>query len=114
VVHFHVHSELAEVRAYAKAQGWLDRGFTHLQIAWLELRYTTDGWKTTQVLRSTDAPSPVVGGYFFLAGVPAGTEVELAVHAGLFCRAPTDLAGYRERGSLWFNNGGRNYRQFSR
>jgi hypothetical protein len=114
VVHFHVGPEMEDVKRFALAQGWLDKGYTALGIAWLELRYTTDGWKTTRVLKSTDVPSPVVGGFFFLPGVPKGTEVELAVHAGVFCRAPGDVAGYRERGSLWFNNGGRNFRQVSR
>src|SRR5262249_18777050 len=98
----------------AHEQGWHATGFTALSVGWLELRYTTDGWKTTRVLKSTDVPCPVVGGYFFLAGVPIGTEVELAVHAGILCRSPGDRAGYRERGSLGFNNGGKNYRQLPR
>jgi hypothetical protein len=113
VVHFHIGPETEEVKRFALAQGWLDRGYSSLSIGWLELRYTTDGWKTTHVLKSTDVPSPVVAGFFFLPGVPPGSEVELAVHAGVFCRAPGDVAGYRERGSLWFNNGGLNYRQVS-
>jgi hypothetical protein len=114
VVHFHVYPEMAEVRAYAEGQGWLSRGWSVLRIPWLELHYTTDGWQTARVLRSTDVPSPVVGGFFFLPDVPRGTLVELAVHAGVSCRALSDTAGYRERGSLWFNNGGSNYLQRSR
>src|SRR4051794_22652876 len=74
VVHFHVYPEMREVREYAAAQGWLKKGFTTLQVPWVELRYTTDRWKTTQVLRSTDVPSPVVSGFFFLPAVPRGTE----------------------------------------
>jgi len=114
VVHFHVDAKTPEVQAYARAQGWLERGFSVVQVTWQELRYTTDGWKTTRILRSTDVPSPVVSGFFFLPGVARGTEVELALHVGLSCRAPGDAAGYRERGSLWFNDGGKNYRQQSR
>jgi hypothetical protein len=114
VVHFHVGPEMDEVWRYAAERGWLEKGFTALSIGWLELRYSTDGWKTTHVTKSTDVPCPVVADYFFLPNVPRGTEVELAVQAGVLCRAPTDAAGYRERGSLWFNNGGQNYRQVSR
>jgi len=114
VVHFHVGPELDEVRAFAAERGWLEKGYPQLSIGWTELRYTTDGWKTTHVLKSTDVPCPVVSGFFFLPGVARGTQVELAVHAGVFCRAASDTAGYRERGSLWFNNGGKNYRQQSR
>jgi hypothetical protein len=114
VVHFHVFPEMEEVQRYARERGWLDKGHSVLSIAWLELHYSTDGWKTVKVLKSTDVPSPVVGGYFFLPGVPGGTRVDLAVQAGIICRAPNDLAGYRERGSLWFNNAGLNYRQTSR
>src|SRR5690242_12719398 len=93
VVHFHVFPEMEEVQEYARAQGWLQRGFSQVQVTWLELRYTVDGWKTVHVLRSTDVPSPVVGGFFFLPAVPRGSDVELAVHAGLSCRAPGDTAG---------------------
>jgi hypothetical protein len=114
VVHFHVWPEMDEVRAYASERGWLEKGFTQLSIGWTELRYSTDGWKTTHVLKSTDVPCPVVGGYYFLPGVPRGTDVEIAVQVGVFCRAPSDTAGYRERGSVWFNNSGRNYCQTSR
>jgi hypothetical protein len=114
VVHFAVFPEMEEIQAYAQERGWLAKGYRHIQVSWLELRYTTDGWKTTQVLRSTDVPSPVVSGYFFLPSVPRGSTVEFAVHVGLTCRAPTDNAAYRERGSFWFNNGGQNYLQTSR
>ncbi len=114
MVHFHVDAKTPEVVAFAHEKGWVGRGFTVVQVTWQELHYTTDGWKTTQVLRSTDVPSPVVSGFFFLPGVAKGTEVELAVHVGLSCRAPGDPAGYRERGSLWFNAAGKNYRQVSR
>jgi hypothetical protein len=113
-VHFLVHGEMPEVLAYAAARGWLEKGFSRITVTWLELRYTTDGWKTTHVLHSTDVPCPVVNGFFFLPDVPPGQEVEFAVHAGLACHAPTDTAGCRDVGDVWFNNGGANYRQKSR
>jgi hypothetical protein len=114
VVHFQVDPHLEEVLKFAASQGWSAKGFSALSINWVELRYSADGWKTTHVLRSTDVPSPYVSGFFFLAGVPCGTQLELAVHVGVLCRAPGDTAGYRERGSFWMNNRGHNYRQTTR
>ncbi|MEW5738765.1 MAG: hypothetical protein AB1938_07550 [Myxococcota bacterium] len=113
-IHFLVHPGMPEVQAYAAERGWLAQGFTQLSITWLELRYTTDGWKTSHVLHSTDVPCPVVNGFFFLPNVPLGVEVEFAVHAGLACHAPSDTAGSRDTGELWFNNGGANFRQLTR
>lgn len=113
-IHFLVHPQMPEVQAYAAARGWLEKGFTQVNVTWLELRYSTDGWKTTHVLHSTDVPCPVMNGYFFLPNVPAGVEVEFAVHAGLACHAPSDTAGSRDTGELWFNNGGANFRQRTR
>lgn len=113
-VHFLVHPEMDEVRALARARGWLDAGYTRLSITWVELRYTTDDWATARVLHSTDVPSPVVDGYFFLPDVAAGEEVSFAVHAGVACHAPEDVAGTRAEGDVWFNAGGANYRQRSR
>lgn len=113
-VHFLVPPQMPEVQAYAASRGWLDQGFTQLTVTWLELRYTTDGWQSSHALHSTDVPCPVVNGFFFLPNVPTGVEVEFAVHAGLACHAPTDTAGSRDTGELWFNNGGANFRQQSR
>lgn len=113
-IHFEVHPGLDEIQRYAREKGWLQAGFTELSIAWLELRFTTDGWKTTQTLKSTEVPSPVVDGWFSLADVPKGTAIEFAVHAGVACRSPSDAAGVRERGETWLNNGGKNYTQLSR
>ena len=110
-IHFLVHEALPELRAYAEAQGWLLRGWTDLQVPWIELRYTTDGWATTHVLRSTDVPCPVVNGWFYLPQVTRGDEVEFAVRVGLACRAEEDSAGERAQGELWLNDGGKNYRQ---
>lgn len=113
-VHFVVHAQMPEVLAYAAERGWPAQGFTRLTVTWLELRYTTDGWASSHALHSTDVPCPVVNGFFFLPNVPAGQEVEFAVHAGLACHAPTDTAGSRDVGDVWFNNGGANFRQRSR
>lgn len=113
-VHFLVHPAMKELLAYAAERGWFAQGFTALTIPWQELHWTADGWKTVQVLRSTDVPCPVVNGFFYLPSCPAGTEVEFAVHVGVACHAPQDTAGVRDTGELWFNHGGKNYRQTSR
>ena len=112
-IHFNVHAAMPELQAYAREKGWVQRGFGHLSIPWQELRFTTDGWKTTQTLKSTDVPSPIVNGFFNLPNVPKGTTVEFAIHVGVASHAPGDIAGYRERGELWLNNGGRNFTQVS-
>lgn len=113
-LHFVVHPDMAEVQALAASRGWPEKGYTTLSTAWVELHWTLDGWKTTQVLRSTDVPCPVVNGSFFLPNVSAGTEVEFAIHAGIACHAPQDTAGVRDSADLWFNNTGTNYRQVTR
>ena len=108
---FNVHAGMEELKAYAREQGWLHKGFTQLTVPWQELRFTTDGWKTTQTLKSTEVPSPIVNGFFNLPNVPKGTPVEFAIHVGVASHAPGDAAGYREAGELWLNNAGRNYSQ---
>jgi hypothetical protein len=113
-VHFVVHPELSEVQQLVAQRGWHGAGFTTLTIAWTEMHWTTDAWKTTHVLSSTDVPCPVMNGYFFLPNVPAGTAVEFALHVGVSCHAPHDTAGTRDTASLWLNNEGRNYTQQTR
>lgn len=113
-VHFLVHAAMPEVQQCAAARDWFAKGFTTLSIPWTEMHWTTDHWKTIQVLRSTDVPCPVMNGFFFLPNVPAGTEVEFAVHAGVACHAPHDTAGSRDTTDVWFNNDGLNYRQTTR
>ena len=108
---FLVHPGMPEVVALAESRGWLAQGFTTLSVAWVELHWTLDAWKTPHVLRSTDVPCPVVNGAFFLPNVPVGADVEFAVHAGLACHAPQDTAGIRETSDLWFNNAGVKYHQ---
>lgn len=110
-IHFLVHAGMPEIQELAYRRGWLGRGFTTLSIPWTELHWTTDGWKTVHVLRSTDVPCPMMNGYFFLPSVPAGTEVEFAVRSGVACHAPHDTAGNRDTTEIWFNNQGQNYRQ---
>lgn len=113
-VEFVVHSGMKELQDFAGAKGWTAQGFTHLSVPWQEMVYTTDSWATTKTLRSSDVPSPVVNGRFLLPNVPRGTEIEFALHVGVACQAPSDIAGYRERSDLWLNNGGKNFRQVSR
>ncbi|MBX7097923.1 MAG: hypothetical protein K1X89_09435 [Myxococcaceae bacterium] len=112
-LHFSVHPGMDEVKGYAEQQGWLAKGFTHLSIVWQDLVFTTDNWKTTRTLRSSDVPSPVVNGRFLMPNVPKGAQVEFAIHVGVSCHAPSDIGGYRERGELWLNNAGQNFRQVS-
>ena len=115
-IHFHVHPGLPEIRAHARDAGWFDQGFSELDVAWLELHYTTDGWATTRVLKSTDVPSPIVDGWYFLPRTEVGATVAFAVHAGIVCRAPKDPAHgmFRAQSDLWFNNDGANYTQTAR
>lgn len=113
-IHFLVHPAMVELQREAEARGWNSRGFTTLSVAWLELRWTTDGWKTTHTVSSNDVPCPVVNGTFHLQGCPPGSEVEFAVRVGLACHAPHDTAFARDVGELWLNNDGKNFKQTSR
>ena len=113
-IHFLVHPGLPELQGCAAEQGWTARAWTELSVPWIELLYTTDGWKTSGVLHSTDVPCPIVNGFFYLPRIPRGTEVEFALQVGLACRAAHDSAGTRAETSVWLNNGGQNYRQLAR
>lgn len=113
-IHFLVHSEMPELLEAARRLGWFERGWTVLSIRWQELVYSTDLWRTTRVLRSSDVPCPVMSGHFFLPGVPPRTEVHFALHVGFACHAPADLAGVREESDAWLNNAGRNYVQLTK
>ncbi len=113
-LHFLVHPGMAELQREAQARGWNTRGFTTLSVAWLELHWSDDGWKTLHVLSSNDVPCPVVNGTFHLSGCASGTEVEFAIHVGLACHAPHDTAGARDVAELWLNNDGRNFVQTTR
>jgi len=113
-VHFVVHGAMPEIQAYALARGWVDRGHHVLSTPWQELHWTVNAWKSVQVLKSSDVPSPVVSGHFVLPGVAAGTLVEFAIHVGVACHAPHDTAGARDVGDVWLNNSGANFQQYSR
>lgn len=113
-LHFLVHADMEELRRAVEALGWHTRGFTALTVPWLELHWTSDGWKTTHVVSSNDVPCPVVNGTFHLSSCAPGTEVEFAIHAGLACHAPADTAFARDVGDLWLNNDGKNYQQTTR
>lgn len=113
-VHFLVHGDMIELRREAEARGWLTRGFSALTVPWLELHWTSDGWKTTHVVSSNDVPCPVVNGTFHLSGCAPGTEVEFAIHVGLACHTPGESAFARDVGELWLNNDGQNFKQTTR
>lgn len=111
-IHFDVNTGLPEVVAYVRSRGWVAQGFSDVSVAWQELHWTTDGWRTVHRLSSHDVPCPITAGWFTLPIKP-GTRVEFALHVGLECRAPEDSVGAREVGDLWFNDAGRNYQQTS-
>lgn len=113
-LHFLVHPGLPEIAREAERRGWLAKGFTTLSVTWIELRWTSDGWKTRHAVSSDDVPCPVMNGVFQLRDCPSGTEVEFALHVGLACHAPHDSAGARDVGEVWLNNQSRNYRQTTR
>ena len=113
-LHFLVHAGMPELVRDAEARGWNARGFSALTIPWLELHWTSDGWKTKHVVSSNDVPCPVVNGTFHLTGCPPNTEVEFAIHVGLACHAPADTAFARDVGDLWLNNGAKNFQQTTR
>lgn len=102
---------MREVQALAQARGWIARGFTTQNIAWMEVHWTVDKWRSSHVLRSTDVPCPIVNGVCHLPNVAKGTEVEFAVRVGVSARAAHDTSGGRETHDLWFNNLGGNYTQ---
>lgn len=110
-VHFLVHPGMQELQREAASRGWHARGWTTLSVSWLELHWTSDGWKTTHVLSSNDVPCPVVNGTFHLANCARGTTVEFAIRVGLACHAAHDTAGARDVGELWLNNDGKNFTQ---
>lgn len=113
-LHFLVHAAMPELQREAEARGWNARGWTTLSIAWQELRWTDDGWKTMHVISSNDVPCPVVNGNFHLGECKPGSTVEFAIHVGLACHAPHDTAGARDVAEVWLNNGGRNFTQTTR
>jgi hypothetical protein len=106
-VHFQVHPGLPEVQEVAQANGW-----HAVSIQTEELRYTTDGWKTEKVVRSSDQPPPMApDGRIYLAGVGQGTEVEFALRLTV---VPVDSGGGAVPAEVWLNSGGKNFRQVTK
>jgi len=106
-VHFEVNPGIEEVRAAAQAQGW---GAVAAETG--EVHFTTDGWKTTRVVKASDQPPPLTpDGRIFLTGVQQGTEVEFALKVGI---KPVDAGAKATRAEVWLNNGGQNYRQVTK
>lgn len=112
-IHFLVHPAMLELQREATNRGWNERGWTTLSVAWLELHWTSDGWKTTHVLSSNDVPCPVMNGTFHLSNCAPGTDIEFAIRVGLAAHAPHDTAGARDVCDMWLNNDGRNFTQTS-
>ncbi|MGV3625902.1 MAG: hypothetical protein ACO1OB_34145 [Archangium sp.] len=112
-LHFLVHPGMQELQREAANRGWHEKGWTTLSVAWMELHWTRDGWKTTNVLSSNDVPCPVMNGTFHLGNCAPGTDVEFAIRVGLAAHAPHDTAGARDVGEVWLNNDGKNFTQTS-
>lgn len=110
VLRFDANPQLAEIQQYAQDKGWIANGWTDLSVFSQDLVYTTDNWKTTQVLHSYSEPSPLVNGRWNLPVSP-GSNVEFALHVSVASHDPSDIGGYRERGDVWLNNAGQNYTQ---
>ena len=113
-IHFLIHPQMPQLQQYARENGWFEQGFTVLAIPWLELHFTTNGWATSRVLKSSDVPCPVINGWYYLPQVRPGEVVEFAIQAGVVCRKPEDHSASRDQGSIWFNNQGLNYLQTAR
>jgi hypothetical protein len=80
-VHFQVHPGLAEVQEAARARGW---SAAALSAELTELHFSTDGCKTTHVVRSADKPPPFApDGRVFLPRVQHGTPVVIAIMVGV-------------------------------
>jgi hypothetical protein len=110
-LHFDVNPGMNEVQNFAKAQGWPQKGWTDLSTYGQDIVYTTDNWKTTRSLNSSQVPSPFVNGRIILPDVAPGTQVQFALHVYVASHAPSDIGGYRERSDMWLNNNGQNYTQ---
>ncbi|HVE82896.1 MAG TPA: hypothetical protein VND93_08620 [Myxococcales bacterium] len=103
-VHFAVHPGLAEVQQIARSNGW-----SSVSAEADEVVFTTDGWKTSRVMRASDTPPPMSpDGRIFLPEVQRGTEVEFALKVGVH---PAGADPQAARAVVWLNNGGKNYRQ---
>jgi hypothetical protein len=108
---FFVHPGLGEVKAFADSKGWAQKGWTQLSTYGVDLVYSSDQWKTTRTLNSSQVPSPFVNGRFTIPDLPKGTSIEFAVKVYVAASDPHDIGGHRDRGEVWLNNGGKNFTQ---
>jgi hypothetical protein len=111
---FFVHPGLNEVKAFAQSQGWPQKGWTQLSTYGVDLVYSSDSWKTTRTLNSSQVPSPFVNGRFTIPDLPQGTPIEFALKVYVAASDPHDIGGHRDRGEVWLNNGGKNFTQVTR
>ena len=103
-IQFRVHPEMKELQQEAEARGWFEKGWNTLSVRWQEVRWTTDGWKTTQIAEGRD-------GVFQLTNCNKGTDVEFAVRLGLACHGEKNPKQVQNLSEVWLNNAGRNFRQ---
>src|SRR5947199_381275 len=79
ILHFDANPQVPEIQQFAQERGWSDKGWSQVSVFSQDLVYTTDNWKTTQVLHSSSEPSPLVNGRWFVP-VPPGSNVQFALH----------------------------------
>ena len=95
-----------EVLAYAHTNGW-DKTGSRIAVSSGDLVYTTDSWHTTKTATIQYLLSGNQG--FLIRDLAAGTSVEYAVHAYV-CASYDGFRSCYDRGDMWANNGGKNYR----
>lgn len=98
----------------AEERGWLRRGWSWVCGLLDEVRYTTDGWRTSHVLRAGDHPTRLTAdGRALLTEVEPGTEVEFAARIRVVALRPGRLEHPEARGEAWLNRPGENFHQRS-
>ena len=95
-----------EVQVFAHAKGW-DRTGSRITVSSGDLVYSADGWHTTKTATIQYLLSSNQG--FLLRDVAVGTTIDYAVHAYI-CASYDSFRSCYDRGDMWANNGGRNYR----
>jgi len=96
-----------DVANFANARGWNKPGFS-VDVYAADLVYTTDNWETTKTAKLQFMRNNVDKG-FVLQDVPPGKNIEYAIHA-FVAQTYKNHEYTADRGDLWLNNGGQNYK----